>query len=82
MEELTMSQFASQKDYWKARAELAEKQRDELKARLDNIAAAASWINAKFKSGNSVPVERITLVDHEWAPLQEAIAKAEGEKHD
>ena len=39
MEEPTMSQFASEKDYWQARAELAEQQRDEYKE------AARTWEN-------------------------------------
>lgn len=72
--ELTMSMFATQADYWKARAELAETTVHEiakaLRCRIDNEVMlerverqrdALNELARYFTSGNRIPVERAVI---------------------
>ena len=44
-----------------------------------NLTDIISAINARFISGNSIPVERAPIKADEWAVIRAALAKATGE---
>lgn len=47
---------------------------------VDVLAALLAAIDLRFKSGNSVPVERAYIKASEWQELRTAIARAMGER--